>query len=43
MAVTCLNNDMSCWGGGGEDCIFMYSGSVQLISFEVWLILKEIS
>ena len=30
-------------GGGGGGCIFIYSGSARLVSFEVKLISKEVS
>ena len=30
-------------GGGGGGCIFIYSGSAQLVSFEIKLISKEVS
>ena len=29
--------------GGGGGCIFIYSGSARLLSFEIRLILKDIS
>ena len=29
--------------GGGGGCIFIYSGSAQLVSFEIKLISKEVS